>query len=369
MDMSEPSEVRPSSGSATASAPARGHHKVYVGMAAGVGKTFRALQELRELQAAGRNVVVGYLETHGREETRRVAEGLPVFPRREVQYKGAVLVEMDVDGLLSARPDVVMVDELAHANAPGSRNAHRYEDVAELLAAGISVISTVNIQHVESLNDLVVRLTGVRVRDRLPDVVLQQADEVILVDLSPQALRERLRQGRIYAPEKVDLALKNFFTVDNLAALRELALRQVADVVEAAAPEEDNVGMKERILVACAAEPESGRLVRRGGRIARRLKGDLDVVYVESGSLTREQQKLLENFRAITESLGGTFTVIPNRGGIGRTLVEYVSQNHVTQVVIGESSRSRLQEFLRGSIVHRVLRDTRNVDVYVITRE
>lgn len=368
--MAEPRAARPNAQDdlAPESPNGRGRHKIYVGMAAGVGKTFRALGELRELLAAGRNVMIGALEPHGRLETAEAARGLPAFPRREVEFKGAQLTEMDLDGLLRVRPEVVLVDDLAHSNAPGSRHAHRYEDVQELLAAGVNVISTVNIQHLESLNDLVARLTGVRVKDRLPDKVMQDADEVVLVDISPQALQERLRAGKIYAPEKVDAALKNFFTVENLTALRELALRQVADTVQAE-PQDDAVGVKERILVACALEPDSGRLIRRGGRIARRLSGELDVVYVASGKPDREGEKLLAFFRETTEALGGQFKVIPNTGSVGRTLVEYVREHHITQVVIGESSRSRWQEFLRGSIVHTVLRDTRNVDVYVLTRE
>ena len=367
--MSERSEATPASAQSMVLTPEtrRGRHKVYVDMAAGVGKTYRALQELRELAQAGQSVLIGVLVAHGREETRSAAEGLPAFPMRQVEYKGAVLTEMDLDGLLAARPDVVMVDELAHPNAPGSRNTSRYEDVAELLDAGISVISTVNIQHLESLNDLIARITGVRVRDRLPDSILQRADEVVLVDVTPRTLQDRLRAGKIYSAEKVDQALRNFFTEENLAALRELALRHVADTVEQES--DDDAGVKERILVACAAEPESGRLIRRGGRLAQRLGGDLDVVFVESGRLTDERKRLIENFRAITEALGGTFRTVPNQGGVGRTLVEYTREHHVTQVVIGESSRSRLQEFLQGSIIHRVLRDTKNVDVYVLTRE
>ena len=337
-------------------------------MAAGAGKTYRALQELRELQHAGRTVIIGALESHGRKDTEDAARDLPRFPRREIQYKGAALTEMDLDGLLAARADVVFVDELAHTNAPGSRNPKRHHDVEELLQAGIDVVSTLNIQHLESLNDLIARLTGVRVKERLPDQVLQSADELILVDVTPRVLQDRLKAGKIYSEDKIEQALKNFFTIENLTALRELALRHVADTVQAE-PEEENVGVKERILVACAAEPESGRLLRRGGRIANRMNGELDVVYVESGTLNREQEKLLEAFRATTEAFGGTFKRIPNRGGAGRTLVEYVQEHHITQVVLGESSRSRWQEFLRGSIIHTVLRETRNVDVYVITRD
>lgn len=364
----DPRAAAPIQAVSAENAPRRGHHKVYVGMASGVGKTYRALGELHELLAGGRRVVVGVLETHGRAETQEAAAGLPVFPRKMVDYKGARLSEMDLDGLLEMRPEVVLVDDLAHASAPGSRFEKRYEAARALLEAGIDVISTVNIQHLESLNDVVARLTGVRVRDRLPDQVLQDADEVLLVDVTPQTLQERLRAGKIYAPEKADLALRNFYTEENLTALRELALRQVADVVQGE-PENNAVSVAERILVACAAEPESGRLIRRGGRIASRLNTEFDVVYVESARPDREQQKLLDFFRETTEDLGGRFVIVPNQGGVGPSLVRYAREHHVTQVVLGESSRSRWQEFLRGSVVHTVLRETKNVDVYVITRE
>ena len=357
-----------SPGASEGVAAPRGHHKVYVGMASGVGKTYRALGELRELLSAGRRVVIGVLETHGRAETQEAAAGLPVFPREHFDYKGAQLSEMDLEGLLALRPEVVLVDDLAHTSAPGSRFEKRYEAVDALLAAGIDVISTVNIQHLESLNDVVARLTGVRVKERLPDQVLQDADEVLLVDVTPQTLQGRLRAGKIYASEKADVALRNFFTEDNLTALRELALRQVADVVQGE-PEESRPGVGERILVACAAEPESGRLIRRGGRVASRLNTEFDVVYVQSARPDREQQKLLDFLRATAEDLGGRFVTIPNKGGVGPSLVGYVREHHVTQVVLGESGRSRWQEFLRGSIVHTVLRETKNVDVYVITRE
>ncbi|PYE56248.1 two-component system sensor histidine kinase KdpD [Deinococcus yavapaiensis KR-236] len=362
-------EARSPTENAPAAEPARrGHHKIFVGMAAGVGKTYRALGEIRELFSLGKNAVVGILETHGRAETQEAARGLPVFPRRELEYKGTRLTELDLDGLLKLHPDVVMVDDLAHANAPDSRNARRYEDVRELLDAGIDVISTVNIQHLESLNDLVAKITGVRVKERLPDQIVADADEVILVDVTPQLLRERIRAGKIYSPDKVDQALKNFFTDENLTALRELALRQVADAVQGEDADQAQL-VRERILVAISAEPESGRLIRRGGRIASRFNGDLHIVYVETGKLGRDESKLLEAFKASTEDLGGTFHTLKNRGGVGRTLVQFVREHHVTQVVLGESSRSRFQELLRGSVIHTVLRETSGVDVYVLTRE
>ena len=361
-------DLRPAPEALSLPSQPRGRHKVFLGMAAGVGKTYRALQELRDQIGQGRDGVIGVLETHGRAETARAAEDLPVFPRRHIEYRGVKLSEMDTEGLTVRRPQVALVDELAHSNVAGSRFEKRYQDVEALLAAGIDVISTVNIQHLESLNDTVARLTGVRVRERLPDFVVTDADEVILVDVSPQVLQERLRAGKIYAPEKVEQALGNFFTAENLAALRELALRQLAEAVQPESEDEQHM-VRDRILVACAPEPESGRLIRRGGRIAARLSGDLIVAYVTGGRLTRDQNKVLDSLRVAAESLEGEFVAIPNRGGVGRSLVDYIREHGVTQVVLGESSRSRWAELFRGSIIHSVLRDTRNVDVYVIASE
>ena len=264
----------------------RGHHRIYVGAAAGVGKTYRALQEIREQRDAGVDAIIGLLETHGRSETERMAAGLEVFPRRAVDYKGVTLSECDVAGLKARRPALVLIDELAHTNVPGSEHKKRYEDVEELLSSGVSVISTMNVQHLESANDLVARLTGIRVKERVPDRVLLEADEVILVDVTPEVLRARLKAGKIYAHDKVEQALANFFTAENLTVLRELALREVADAVEDAAVEGGS-NLKERIAVAVTARSEATRLIRRGARLAHRLDGELYVVHVRSRRLSR----------------------------------------------------------------------------------
>jgi two-component system, OmpR family, sensor histidine kinase KdpD len=221
---------------------APGHLKVFIGMAAGVGKTYRMLLEGHAEQEAGRDVVVGLLETHGREDTLRQAEGLPMIPRRRVEYRDAVLEEMDLPAVLLRAPELCLIDELAHTNAPGVEHPKRYEDVEDVLAAGIDVFSTVNVQHLESLNDRVTELSGVRVRETVPDVVLRMADEVVLVDLTPQALLDRLRAGKVYPAERIDAALNNFFRVENLGALRELALRQVADELGAKRVTTEHVG-------------------------------------------------------------------------------------------------------------------------------
>jgi len=351
----------------------RGHHRVYVGMAAGVGKTTRALNDLRDHLEAGEDALVGLLETHGRAGTVLAAEGLPVWPRQTVERGGAALSELDVAGLLERRPALVLIDELAHTNLPGSASVlagreKRWQDVEALLDAGIDVLSTVNVQHLESLNDTVSRLTGVRVRERLPDSVLETADELVLVDVTPTDLRARLQAGKIYAADKVDQSLSNFFTTENLTALRELAMRQMANVVEEEAPS-GLPGVKERVMVAIAAEEMAARLIRRGGRIAERLGGELLVVSVRPARMSSGTARFLDTYRALTGALGGTFTLLDGERGVARALVGYAREGHVTQIVVGESSRSRLETFLRGDIIAFLLRETRNVDVFVISRD
>jgi two-component system sensor histidine kinase KdpD len=345
----------------------RGHHKIYVGAAAGVGKTYRALQEIRERREAGVDALIGLLETHGREETERMASELEVFPRQRVDYKGVTLTECDLEGLKARRPELVLIDELAHTNVPGSRHKKRYEDVDELLSEGINVISTMNVQHLESANDLVARLTGVRVKERVPDRVLLEADEVILVDVTPEVLRERLKTGKIYSRDKIEQALTHFFTTENLAVLRELALREVADAVEDTTIENGS-SIKERIAVAVTARPEATRLIRRGARLAQRLDGEFYVVHVRSRRLSRDEEKALDVQRLITESLNGEFVqltapVVPS------ALIQFVRERRITQIVMGSSLRSRWLEFLKGSVINRVLRATQGVDVYVIGQE
>ena len=347
----------------------RGKHKIYVGAAAGVGKTYRALQELREQKELGVDVLIGLVETHGRRETLALLGGLETFPRRVVDYKGVELTEMDTAGIVARRPELVLVDELAHTNVPGSPYPKRFKDVDDLLAAGINVISTMNVQHLESANDLVARLTGVRVKERVPDRVLLAADEVVLVDVTPEVLRERLRSGKIYAPEKVEQALQNFFRAENLAVLRELALREVADAVEDPFVEAGSSGrIKERIVVAVAARPDSAQLIRRGARIAQRLDGEFSVVHVHNRKLDRSEERLLDGYRIITEALDGTFVRL-EAPRAGPALIAFIREHHITQVIMGSSLRSRWVELFRGSVVNQILRATYGVDVYVISQE
>lgn len=346
----------------------RGRHKIYLGMAAGVGKTMRALSDVRDQRREGADALVGLLETHGRKGTQDAAAELPVFPRLEVEYKGVKLGELDVRGLIERKPELVMVDELAHTNAPGSRNPKRYMDVEELLEAGINVVSTLNVQHLESLNDEVARLTGVRVRERVPDRVVLEASEVVIVDITPEALRERLQAGKVYARDKVDQALQSFFKLENLSSLREITLRHTADVVEDEPSRPEEVlgrGVKERIAVAVRAEAHEARLIRRAARIAQRLSADLAVLHVKRRPYSSEELEVLNGLEALAREFGADWQVLEGQD-IASSLVSFVRREHVTQIIVGESHRSRLQVIVFGSVVHEVMRRTSGVDVYVI---
>ncbi len=345
----------------------RGKHKIYVGAAPGVGKTYRALQELLERKSQGADAVVGYLEAHGRADVKELAHGLEVFPRRVIEVGGKKFKELDLEGLIARKPAWVLVDELQHANAPGTRHKKRFVDVDDLLNAGINVISTMNIQHLEGLNDIVTQLTGIRVRERVPDRVLLDADEVVLVDVSTEQLQERLKAGKIVAPENIPLALQSFFTEDTLAHLRELALRQVADAVEETPAPEDMLsrGIKERIAVAITPEVAASRLIRRAARIAQRLKGEMHVIYVQVHAPNEEQARALETLEKLTKELDGEFHVLA-QANVPEALVSFSRQFDITQIIMGESHRTRWQEFVGGSIIHEVMRRTHDVDIYVI---
>ncbi len=344
----------------------RGLHKIYVGMSAGVGKTYRALQEIRERRDEGLDVVVGLLETHGREDTVKMSQGLDIFPRKTVSYKGVDLTEMNIEGLLQRKPQLVLVDELAHSNVPGSKNKKRYDDIEDLLQGGISVISTMNVQHLESVNDLVERLTGVRVKERVPDWVLREADEVILVDVTPEVLRERLKSGKIYSRDKIEQSLNNFFTPENLTVLREIALRQVADVVEESHLTEPT-GVKERVAVAITATANATRLIRRGAHLAHRLDGALYVVHVRNRKLTREEEKFLDTCRVITESLDGQFFQLEHKDVI-QALSSFLTEQRVTQVLVGESPRRKVR-LGQQRFSSRLLEATKTADITVLRNE
>ncbi|MDF2684155.1 MAG: histidine kinase [Brevibacillus sp.] len=353
----------------------RGTLKVYVGAAPGVGKTYTMLREGNELAKNGIDVVVGLLETHGRKETIEQAGDLPVIARKRIPYKNVILEEMDTDEIIRRNPELVLVDELAHSNVPGSVYEKRYLDVEKILAAGISVISTMNIQHLESLNDSVEQITGIRVRETVPDHILHQADEVELIDISPKALRQRMREGNIYAMEKVEQSLNHFFKTGNLIALRELALREVADDVDERLEAWERRTLRgpwrqqEVIFVCVNLRADSERLIRRGFRIAYRLKARWYVAYVQDHQLlTVEEQQQLEKLKKLTERLGGIFEQgkAASRRKVFTELVHQMNERQTTQAVIGQSARTRWKEIREGSVILRLLREVRHMDVLVV---
>lgn len=353
---------------------ARGKLRIYVGAAPGVGKTFAMLNEGWRRKSRGTDVVVGYIEAHGRANTTAQVRDLEVIPRRQVPYRGQELEEMDVDAVMARRPDQALVDELAHTNVPGSRNEKRWEDINELLDAGIDVISTVNIQHLTSLNDVVERITGVTQRETVPDAVVRAADQLELVDMSPEALRRRMAHGNIYAADQVDAALAHYFRAGNLAALRELALLWVADRVD------EDLGLyrerhgitepwetKERVVVALTGAPGGEDLLRRASRIAARIHGELVGVHVQtSDGFARGSSEGLEAQRRLLEDLGGRFAQVTGLD-VAHALVHFARAENATQLLLGSSRQSRWTELTHGSIINRVVRDAEQIDVHVIS--
>jgi len=354
----------------------RARLRIYIGAAPGVGKTYEMLQEAHRLRASGLDVVVGFVETYERRDTQAQLDDLEVVPRRKVDYRGTTLEEMDVDAVIRRGPQVCLVDELAHRNVPGSRHAKRYQDVLELLEAGIHVMTAVNIQHLETLNDAVAKATTVRVRETVPDTFLDRADEVINVDVTVEELRNRLREGKIYRPEKVEQALANFFRKGNLSTLRELALRAVADEVgEKAATYRAREGLEpalipERVMVCMSSNAAAPRVIRTGARIAGRLGSKWYAVYVET---PREQpsriglpdaEALQQNIK-LAERLGATVVrVKADRPAEG--LIAFAQREGVTHVIFGQSARSRLEVVWRGSTLDRFLSAVPDAAVQVV---
>jgi two-component system sensor histidine kinase KdpD len=350
----------------------RGQYRILLGMAAGVGKTYRMLQEGRSAHAEGRDVVIGYLEPHDRPETTALAEGLEEVPRLRSEYGGLELNEMNVDGVIRRAPELALIDELAHSNLPEARNEKRWQDIEEVLAAGIDVISTVNIQHLESLNDAIAELTEVRVRETFPDSVLEEADEVVLVDLTPEALQQRLRAGKVYSSDRVEVALQNFFRGDRLSGLRELALREVAEDVGARrqAVVLDPLSARavaERVLALLTPEPRSQRILRRAWRSAERLGAPLDALWVHrpGRDLADEEQVQLAALRRLAIMLGAHF--LEEEGDdLVATVRRVVGERGSTYVLIGTPDESRRREILRGSLVSALVRELPGVDIRVV---
>jgi two-component system sensor histidine kinase KdpD len=354
-----------------------GRHKIFLGGAPGVGKTYAMLQAARTKLREGVDVVVGVVETHGRDETQSLLDGLEIIPRHEVDYKGHKLGEMDLDAILKRRPGLVLVDELAHTNAPGSRHPKRYLDAEELVAAGIDVYSTLNIQHVESLNNVIAQITRIRVRETVPDSVLDKADDIEAVDIAPDDLIQRLREGKVYVPRQAERALRNFFSAGNLTALRELTLRRTAQRVdEQLLSHMQSHAIRgpwaagERILVCVSEDPRSAALVRYAKRVADRLHASWTALYVETaGSLQFSDEKhdnIAEALR-LAERLGADPITIPGGGRfIADDILAYAQANNFTQIVAGKTKRSRWFELVNGSVVHDLVRNSGNIGVHVI---
>jgi two-component system sensor histidine kinase KdpD len=355
----------------------RGSLKVYVGSFAGVGKTYRMLVEGNELRRRGVDVVVGFVETHGRAETEAQLGALEVVPRRKIEYRGVTLEEMDVAAVLARRPQVALVDELAHTNVPGSGNGKRWEDVLALLDAGVNVISAVNVQHLESLADVVAAHLGVTVRETVPDWVLAQADQVVNIDVPAEELRQRLRDGKIYAPEKIERALQNFFTEENLTTLRELALREVASSVdrlrEGIVRRADGAPRStDRVMVAMSSMPPfTAVLLRKASRLAGRLNTDWYCVYVQTPGESADridtavQRHLVDNIQ-LAQSMGAEVVKLTG-ADVAEALIRFAREKGVSMMIVGRTHRSGLHRLLKGSVVDRVVEGASGVDVLVVS--
>jgi two-component system sensor histidine kinase KdpD len=354
--------------------PRQGRLRIYLGAAPGVGKTYAMLAEGWRRKSRGTDVVIGYVETHGRTRTDEQIRDLETVPRKQLVYRGQTMEEMDIDAILDRHPAVALIDELAHSNIPGSRNEKRWQDIEVLLAAGIDVISTVNIQHLASLNDVVERITGVAQRETVPESVVRAADQIELVDMSPEALRRRMAHGNIFTPDKVDAALAHYFRVGNLGALRELALLWVANRVdEELASYRERHGItepwetKERVVVALTGAPGGEHLLRRASRMAARVNGELIGVHVRaSDGVARPSTDGLDTQRRLLEELGGRYAEVTGLD-VAQALVHFARAENATQLLLGASAQSRWKELVHGSVINRVIRDVGPIDVHVIS--
>jgi two-component system sensor histidine kinase KdpD len=353
--------------------------KLFLGYAPGVGKTHTMLTEAIRRHSRGEDVVIGVAETHGRKAVVELVTSLEAVPRRVIEYKGALFEEMDVDAILARKPSAVLVDELAHTNIEGSKHRKRYEDIFELLDAGIDVLSTMNIQHLESVTPTVQGVTGITVRETVPDWVLQRVNEVVMIDLTPEALLNRMRRGDVYPQERVGRALDNFFRETNLIALRELALRQVAQVVDKSLEqhrdEEDKnkdhaaVAIRERIAVCISSNPAAQYLIARGARMAHALNAELFVIYIDLGQDSSEaNQRTLAANKRFAENVGGTVVRLEGKS-VASAVAKFVNEKHITQVVFGRSATRGWKRYFYLSAIHQFLRDAPAVDVHIVTQE
>lgn len=363
----------------------RGRFKIFLGYAAGVGKTYQMLDDGQELRRKGLDVVIGYFEPHGRQDTIARTEGLETVPRREIVYRGTTFQEMDTDAILKRKPEVCLVDELAHTNVPGLERTKRWQDVQVLLDAGIAVLTSLNIQHLESLNDQIWQMTGVRVRETLPDWVVDQADEIVVVDVTPRALRHRLERGVIYSREKADKALENFFAEHNLSALREIAMRHAAHEIEeklsvgdgsvpSAGPHDSSPaaqpsGRKECILICIDERPSAAVLIRRGRRVADYLRAECFAIYVSAdpalSHLSQEQRESVEKHLGFARNLRIEVSVVQGNV-VADGIVEFARTRHATQIFMGRSPSKGWKHRLRGSTLHRVVRLARDMEITIV---
>ncbi len=349
----------------------KGKLKLYTGAAPGVGKTFKMLQDAHDLKKDGVDVVIGLIETHNRKETEEQIKDLEQIPLKRIKYKGKNFFEVDAEAIIKRAPDVVLIDELAHTNIKGSKNKKRYMDVEDILNAGINVYSAMNIQHLESMHDIVQQITKVFVRERVPDFILHEAEEIQLVDITPEMLQKRLKEGKIYHPEKVERSLNNFFTVTNLGALRELALREVADDVDEKIVSSEANGnalrIKERILV-CVQYADSGeKLIRRGARMASRLDADLYVLNVKTRNSLADQSQHTQNWETLSKQFEGTFLIEQAMDKKpADIIIEVAKSKHITQILLGQSARTRWEEITKGSIVNAIMRQTNGIDIHIV---
>ncbi len=355
---------------------ARGHLKIFLGYAAGVGKTYAMLEATHQRKVEGVDLVVAYVETHGRVETEAMLQDLDIIPRKQVEYRGVTLPEMDVDAVLARCPQLALVDELAHANAPGSRHPKRYQDVEELLANGIDVYTTLNVQHLESLNDVVAQITSVTVRETIPDGVIDEATELELIDLPPDELLQRLKEGKVYVPEQAARAIQKFFRAGNLTALRELTMRRAAERVD----DQMRAYMqtraipgpwpaKDHLLVCVSPSPLSERLVRTARRLADELDAEWSVVYVETHEhnlLSQAEKDRITRTLHLAEELGGKVITLPGHS-MAEVALKYARKHNVTKIILGKPIRPRWYEMLRGSVVDQMIRESGPIDVYIIS--
>lgn len=356
------------------SAKHRGRMKIFLGAVAGVGKTYKMLSEAQRRVARGEDVVVGLVETHGRPATAEMLQGIEQVPLKRIDYRGTTFYELDTAAIVARNPEWVIIDELAHTNVPGTVHPKRWQSIEEIRDAGINVITTLNIQHLESLNDIVHEITGVRVRETVPDSIVDHAEELELVDLTPDALINRLKRGDIYHEEKIPQALSNFFRKGNIVALRELALQRTAEEVDEQLHEymqahhmDTGKLAREHVLVCIAPNPMAQKLVRRGSRIAKRMQGTFDVVYVHLSGVnhSRREQDQLSCVYELARNFDGKVIELDG-DSVANEIVDYARKVGATAIVMGQSARSRLQEILKGSIISRIMRQTKDIDIIVV---